>query len=155
MAVAYRILRDMSSAEDAVQQALVIAWRELPTLRDPERYEAWVYRLLVNACYAELRRSRRWTANVRVLSADPPAAEDSMANVVDRDQLDRAFGRLPAEQRAIFVFHHYVGLSLPEIAETLSVPLGTVKSRLHYATLALRAAVEADARTPRLRESSA
>jgi RNA polymerase sigma-70 factor (ECF subfamily) len=147
LAIAYRILRDLGLAEDAVQQTLVIAWRELPALRDVERFDAWLHRLLVNACYAEARRGRRWAANVHVLPADGPAGPDEYVTVVQRDQLDRGFRRLPTDQRAVFVFHHYLGLTLPEVAEHLGVPLGTVKSRLHYATNTLRAALEADLRT--------
>ena len=147
MAIAYRILRDVDRAEDAVQQTLVTAWRELPTLRDDDRFDAWLRRILVHACYAEARRRRRWTNNIRVLPADGPAAPDDIASVLDRDRLDRGFRRLPPQQAAIFVLHHYVGLTLPEIAEELGIPLGTVKSRLHYATQALRSALDADART--------
>ena len=146
LSIAYRILRDLGLAEDAVQQTLVLAWRELPSLRDVERFDAWIHRLLVNACYREARRGRRWATNVRVLPVDGPAAPDDFASVVERDQLERGFRRLPPEQRAVFVFHHYVGLTLPETAEQLGVPLGTVKSRLHYATNTLRAALEADLR---------
>jgi len=146
MAIAYRILRDVDRAEDAVQQALITAWRELPTLRDTDRFDAWLRRILVHACYAEARRRRRWAANVRILPTNDVIGRDDIGSVSDRDELERGFRRLSAEQRAIFVFHHYLGLTLPEIAEELGVPLGTVKSRLHYATAALRAALEADAR---------
>lgn len=144
-AIATRILRDSELAEDALQGALLTAWRQLPTLRDPDRFDAWVRRLLVHACYAEARRQRSWAANVRVLPVDGPAAPDMLVSVADRDALDRAFRRLTIEQRAVFVLHHHVGLQLVEIAETLGVPAGTARSRLHYATRALRAAVEADA----------
>ena len=147
LAIAYRILRDLGLAEDAVQQTLVLAWRELPSLRDVDRFDAWLHRLLVNACYRESRRGRRWAANVRVLPVDGPTGPDEFVAVEQRDQLDRGFRRLPAEQRAIFVFHHYLGLTLPEVADQLGVPLGTVKSRLHYATNTLRAALEADLRS--------
>jgi RNA polymerase sigma-70 factor (ECF subfamily) len=146
-AVAHRILRDIDLAEDAVQQTLISAWRELPGLREVERFDAWIHRLLVHACYAEARRARRWSSNVRALPVDGPASRDTTLDVVLRDALDRGFRRLPPDQRAIFVFRHYLGLSLGEIADTLDIPLGTAKSRLHYATNALRAALEADART--------
>ena len=146
LAIAFRILRDLGQAEDAVQQTLVIAWRELPGLREAERFDGWLYRLLVNACYREARRGRRWAANVRVLSVDEPARSDDYVSVVQRDQLDRGFRRLPPEQRAVFVFHHHLGLSLSEIAEQLGIPLGTVKSRMHYATNSLRASLEGDLR---------
>ncbi|HEX8026726.1 MAG TPA: RNA polymerase sigma factor [Candidatus Limnocylindrales bacterium] len=148
LAIAFRILRDLGLAEDAVQQTLVAAWRELPSLRDVDKFDAWLHRLLVNACYREVRRGRHWASNVRVLPVDGPAAPDAIVSVVARDQLERGFRRLPAEQRAVFVFHHYLGLSLPEVADQLGVPLGTVKSRLHYATNTLRAALEADLRSP-------
>lgn len=147
MAIAYRILRDVDRAEDAVQQALVTAWRELPSLRDTDRFDAWLRRILVNACYAEARRRRAWATNIRVLPTDGPAGPDELGSVLDRDRLERGFRRLSPEQSAIFVLHHYVGLTLPEVADELGVPLGTVKSRLHYATEALRAALDADART--------
>ncbi|HEY8168550.1 MAG TPA: RNA polymerase sigma factor [Candidatus Limnocylindrales bacterium] len=144
-AVAHRILRDTDLAEDALQVALITAWRELPHLREVDRFEAWVHRILVHACYAEARRSRRWTANVRALPVDGPASPDAHLSVADRDELERAFRRLPIDQRAVFVYHHYLGLPLVEIAETLGIPAGTARSRLHYATRALRAAIEADA----------
>jgi len=144
-ALAARILRDNVLAEDALQGALIAVWRQLPTLRDPDRFEAWVRRLLVHACYAEARRQRSWSANVRVLPVDGPAAPDGIVSIDDRDALDRAFRRLSIEQRAVFVLHHHVGLPLVEIAATLGTPAGTARSRLHYATRVLRAAVEADA----------
>jgi len=143
-AIATRILRDTDLAEDALQSALITTWRELPRLRDPDRFEAWARRLLVHACYAEARRRRQWAANVRVLPIDGPAGADDLVSVSDRDLLDRAFRRLTVEQRAVFVLHHHVGLPLVEIAETLGIPAGTARSRLHYATRLLREAVEAD-----------
>lgn len=156
LAIAYRILRDVSRAEDAVQVALVTAWRELPNLRDPDRFEAWLHRLLVNACYAEARRAKRWLVDVKVLDIERgPAGPDATVSVDDRDQLERGFRRLPPEQRAVFVFHHYLGLSIPEVAERLDIPLGTAKSRLRYATTALRAALDADSRGGAAKERSA
>ena len=146
LAVAYRILRDVGRAEDAVQQTLVTAWRQLPELREVDRFDAWIHRILVHACYAEAKRARLWSANVRVLSVDGPATPDTTLSVATRDALDRGFRRIPPEQCAVFVLHHYLGWPLHEIGETLGVPLGTVKSRLHYATSSLRAALEADAR---------
>jgi RNA polymerase sigma-70 factor, ECF subfamily len=143
-AIAYRILRDVERAQDAVQQALLLAWRELPRLRDPERFEVWLHRLLVNACYEEARRYRRWSSQVRELPVDGPGVPDTTVSVADRDTLDRAFLRLSPEHRAVFVLHHHVGLPLAEIAEVTGVPLGTVKSRLHHATRNLRAAIFAD-----------
>ena len=144
-AIAIRILRDGHLAEDALQGALINAWRQLPTLRDPARFEAWVRRLLVHACYAEARRRRSWAANVRVLPIDGPASPDETISIDDRDTLDRAFRRLSIEQRAVFVMHHHTGLSLVEIADAIGIPPGTARSRLHYATRTLRSAIEADA----------
>ena len=143
-AIATRILRDSHLAEDALQSSLITAWRELPRLRDPDRFEAWVRRLLVHACYAEARRRKAWAGNVRILPVDGPADGDELLSVADRDALDRAFRRLTVEQRAVFVLHHHVGLPLVEIADTLGIPAGTARSRLHYATRLLRAAIEAD-----------
>jgi RNA polymerase sigma-70 factor, ECF subfamily len=143
-AIATRILRDADLAEDALQGALIAAWKSLPTLRDPARFEAWLRRLLVHACYAEARRRRSWATNIRVLPVDGPVGPDGLLSIVERDALDRAFGRLSIDQRAVFVLHHHVGLPLTEIADTLGVPAGTARSRLHYATRALRAAIEAD-----------
>jgi RNA polymerase sigma-70 factor (ECF subfamily) len=156
-AVAYRILRDAGRAEDAVQQTLVTAWRQLPGLREVDRFDAWIHRILVHACYAEARQARRWSANVRVLSIDGSAARDTAIDVATRDALERGFRRLPPEQSAVFVLHHYLGWSLGEISATLKIPLGTVKSRMHYATGTLRAALEADSRmaTPIPRERMA
>jgi RNA polymerase sigma-70 factor (ECF subfamily) len=147
LAIAFRILRDVGLAEDAVQQTLVLAWRELPTLRDVDRFDAWLRRLLVHACYREARRGRHWANNVRSLPATEPAGNDEFNAIAERDQLERGFRRLSPEQRAIFVLHHYLGMTLIEVAAELGIPLGTVKSRLHYATNSLRAALEADLRT--------
>jgi RNA polymerase sigma-70 factor (ECF subfamily) len=143
-AIAYRILRDAERAQDAVQQALLIAWRELPRLRDADRFGPWLHRLLVNACYEELRRHRRWSARLRALPVDGPSTPDSTLSIDDRDVLDRAFVRLTPQHRAVVVLHLYAGLTLAEVADVVGVPLGTVKSRLHYATKTLRAAIVAD-----------
>jgi RNA polymerase sigma-70 factor, ECF subfamily len=146
--IAHRILRDASLAEDAVQVALVQVWRELPNLRDLDRFEAWLHRILVNACYAEARRGRHFATGVVLLETDHPAAADELLTIHDRDQLDRGFRRLPPDQRAVLVFRYALGLTVPEVAEHLGIPLGTAKSRLSHATAAIRAALEADARSP-------
>jgi len=150
-AMAHRILRDIELAEDATQQALLTIWRDLPQLRDPARFDAWSYRLLVRACYAEGRRIRVWTPNLRLLPVDEPAEGEGLSAVVDRDQLERGFRRLSIEHRTVVVLHHYVDLPLDQVAEVLGVPIGTVRSRLFHAMRGLRAALEADAR-PALRE---
>jgi RNA polymerase sigma-70 factor (ECF subfamily) len=144
--IARRMLRDVDLAEDAVQQALVIAWRELPRLRDPDRFDAWLQRTLVHACYAEGRRKRAWMSAIRVLPVDGPAGPDDLASMIDRDEVERGFRRLSPEQRAILVLHHYLGLGANEIGEVLGIPPGTARSRLHYAHRAMRALLEADAR---------
>jgi RNA polymerase sigma-70 factor (ECF subfamily) len=143
-AIAYRILRDAERAQDAVQQAFLLAWRELPRLRDVERFDVWLHRLLVNACYEEHRRRRRWALRVRTLPAEGPGDPDPTLAVDDRDALERAFRRLSPEHRAVFVLHHHAGMPLASIADVVGVPVGTVKSRLHHATRNLRAALIAD-----------
>ena len=153
LSVARRILRDIELAEDATQQALLSIWQDLPQLRDPARFEAWSYRLLVRACYAEGRSQRRWTPNLRILPADEPMAADGYSSVVDRDQLESGFLRLSLEHRAVVVLHHYLDLPLDRVAEMLGVPVGTAYSRLHYAMRGLRAALDADAR-PTAREAA-
>lgn len=142
-AVAFRILRDTGLAEDALQNALVLAWRRLPRLREPERFEAWIHRILVHACYDESQRTRAWRGSVTALPMELPGGPDETSAVADRDELDRAFRKLPVEQRAVFVLHHYLGLPLVEVAELLGIPAGTARSRLHYAIAGLRTALAA------------
>jgi RNA polymerase sigma-70 factor, ECF subfamily len=148
LAVSNRILTDIDLAQDATQQALFGIWQDLPQLRDPARFEAWSYRLLIHACYAEGRKSRHWTPNVRLLSVDEPMVVDGMDAVADRDQLERAFRRLSLNHRTVVVLHHYLDLPLERVAEIVGAPLGTVGSRLHYATRQLRSALIADAQPP-------
>lgn len=155
LAIAYRILRDLPAAEDAVQLTLVTAWRTLPGLRDPDRFGAWLDRILVRTCMAEARRSgRRMT--VRIAHA-PDIADHSNAlhRVAARDEMERGFRRLTPEQRAVVVLRYYADLRQEEIAEVLDIPAGTVKSRLHHATSALRTALEADARAATIEERPA
>ncbi len=144
--VARRILRDTSLAQDATQRACLDAWRNLPRLRDPDRFEAWIYRLLVNACYAEGRRERRHRGTLRLLPRDEPMAPDPASHIAIRAQLDQAFGTLSVEHRTVVVLVHYLGMTAPEAAVATGTPVGTVRSRLHYALKQLRAAIEADAR---------
>ena len=145
-AVAMRLLRDSHLAEDAVQQATVNVWRDLPRLRDPGRYDAWSYKLLVRACYAEYRRAPRWMPAIEEGTPTEPRAGDDYGAVIDRDQLERGFRRLSMDHRAVIVLHHYLDLPLDEVGEVLSIPTGTVKSRLHRALAEMRAALEADSR---------
>jgi len=146
--VAYGILRDTNRAEDAVQQALLNAWRQIPRLRDDSRLEAWLLRMVVNASYTELRHTRRWQSGLHLVTdpeSGPPTA-DAQASVAQRDELERAFRHLSGEHRAVLVMHHYLGLSVSEIGEAMGLSPGTVRSRLHYARQHMRAALEADAR---------
>jgi RNA polymerase sigma-70 factor (ECF subfamily) len=144
-AVAHRILRDFDAAGDALQVTLLRIWRDLPALRDPDRFEAWAYRVLLRACHDQLRRQNRQPSALHLLAADATTADPALA-IVNREQLDRAFRTLTIEHRAAIVLQYYRDLSLPQIAEVLQVPIGTVRSRLHYAKRALRSAIEADAR---------
>lgn len=145
-AAAWLILRDVEQAKDAVQNALVRAWRDLPTLRDPERFDQWLRKLLVRACIDEARRLRRHKVDVELTNIDLTVAAGLESAVADRDQIERGFIRLPAEMRAVLVLHHYLDLPLPDVAATLQIPVGTAKSRLHRGLGLLRAALEADAR---------
>jgi len=143
-ALAYRILRDPHRAQDAAQRAMLGAWRDLPTLRDPARFDAWLHRLVVNACYVELRSERRWVARVRLTPANSPPEPDIAWAIAARDELDVAFRRLTSDQRAVVVLHHYLGYPLTDIATMLGVSEGTARSRLHRAVQRLRAALDQD-----------
>jgi RNA polymerase sigma-70 factor, ECF subfamily len=147
-AIARLILRDTERAEDATQEALVAAPRQLGALRDPDRFDAWVHRLLVRARYREAakdRHQRRIVAEMRPVTI---GALDPGIALADRDQLERGFSRLKPDQRALVVLHYYLGLPMGETAEILGLPVGIVKSRLFRATQQLRATLEADARLP-------
>jgi RNA polymerase sigma-70 factor (ECF subfamily) len=146
LGVAHRILRDIPLAEDATQQALLHVWRDLGDLRDPAKFEAWAYRLLVRACYTEARKRRRWHPDLLPVSKDEPTAPEGMTTVLERDQLERGLQRLSVDHRAVLVLYYYADLPLDEVAVALGVPVGTVKSRLHRAHQALRGALEADDR---------
>jgi RNA polymerase sigma-70 factor, ECF subfamily len=152
LGVARRILRDPTLAEDVLQNALLTIWRKLPHLRDADRFEGWAFRILVHACYADAPRNRRWASTIRVLHTDVASDADDIQMISDRDELEQAFRRLPLDQRAVFVLHHHVGLPLVAVAEILGIPDGTARSRLHYATRALRVAFEAARATQELRE---
>lgn len=149
------ILRDDDRAADAVQDALLSAWLHIRAVRDVDRFEAWLRRLLVHACYDEARRAgRRRVMELRVTPLDAPTTEDAQGSTATHDQLERGFRHLTTDQRAVLVTHHYLGLSDHEAAIVLDVPLGTVKSRLNRANTAMRAALEADSRTPAIPKES-
>ena len=141
------MIRDADRATDAVQNALIRAWRDLPALRDPDRFDAWLRRLLMNACIDEIRRVRKHHMDVDITDLSTlPSIADATSAFADRDQLERGFRRLGPEERAVLVLHHYLDLPLPEVATTLGIPLGTAKSRLYRGLREMRAALDADAR---------
>lgn len=140
-AVAHRMLRDGQAAEDAVQEALIKAWRDLRSLRERDRFDAWVHRLLVRACYDQSRQRRRFSVEVGEILVERADPSDDYARANNRDEIERAFLRLSMDHRSVLVLTHYLGLSAPEVARILGIPTGTVYSRLHYATRTMRAAL--------------
>jgi RNA polymerase sigma factor (sigma-70 family) len=145
-AAAWLILRDAEQAKDAVQNALVRAWRDLPTLRNPDRFDAWLRKLVVRACIDEARRLRRHRVDVELTPLMTPSIDGLESRIADRDQIERGFIRLEPDMRAVIVLHHYLDLTLPDVAAVLGIPIGTAKSRLHRALGLMRAALDADAR---------
>jgi RNA polymerase sigma-70 factor (ECF subfamily) len=143
-AAARLILRDRELARDAVQNALLRAWRDLPGLRDPERFDAWLHRLLVNACLDEARRRRRRPVEMDLEPFDGPAGDDDARRLADRDLVEAALARLDPEHRALVVLHYYLGYPLPEAASSLGITLPAAKSRLHRAVLGLRRTLAPD-----------
>jgi len=140
--IASRVLRDVDAADDAVQQTLVAMWRDLDSLRDPARFDAWTYRMVVRYCGAEARRHRRMGVTIVDLSEDAAEARDAFGEVALRDELGRAFDTLSHDHRVVIVLHHLIGLPLGDIAEILGIPYGTVGSRLHHAIRTMRRALE-------------
>ena len=139
--VAHGILRDPHLAEDATQQAFLDMWRDIRRLRDPARFEAWSYRVLVRVCHAEVKRRPDWVPDTQLLPAEVPLAADQLGAVAHRDQLERGFRHLSVDHRTVIVLHHLLDMTLETVAETLDIPLGTAHSRLNRAMLALRAAM--------------
>jgi RNA polymerase sigma-70 factor (ECF subfamily) len=135
------ILRDAELAHDAVQESLIRAWRDLPGLRDPDRFDAWLHRLTVNACLDLARRRRRRVVEIEIEPLDMQADSDFASGVADRELLDRALRRLDPKHRAVVVLHYYLGMPLSDVAVAMGIPLGTAQSRLHYALVAMRASV--------------
>ena len=143
-AAARLILRDPDLARDAVQEGFLRAWRDLPGLRDPERFDAWLHRLIIHACIDVTRRRRRRPMEVELTPIDGPATGDIAAVIADRELLDQALRRLEPGWRAVVVLHYFLGMPLPDVAETLRIPLGTAKSRLHRSIAAMRATIATD-----------
>ncbi len=144
-AVARLMLRDAELARDAVQETLIRAWRDLPGLRDPERFDAWLHRLAIHACLDLARRRRRRPIEVELTPAHAPRDRDPSAALADRDLVDSALRRLDPGHRAVVALHYLLGMPLPAVASALGIPLGTAKSRLHHALAAMRVVVAADA----------
>lgn len=144
---AWLILRSDADAADAVQESLLAAWLHIAVVRDPDRFDAWLNRLLVHACYRLGKRTTRHeVSEIPMAVPDTRGSRDIQESLATRDQLERAFRRLTPEQRAVLVVHHFLGLPDAEAARVLEIAVGTFKSRLHRATVAMRAAVEADDR---------
>jgi RNA polymerase sigma-70 factor, ECF subfamily len=139
------ILRDHELARDAVQDGFLQAWRNLPTLRDPDRFEAWLRRLIVRSCIDTIRHRGRRPIEVELSPSDGPPTADIASLIADRDLLDMALRRLDPEWRAVVVLHYYLGVPLPEAAGTLGIPIGTAKSRLHRSLAAMRLTIDTDA----------
>jgi RNA polymerase sigma factor (sigma-70 family) len=146
--VAHGILRDPHLAEDATQQAFLDMWKGFPRLRDPAKFEAWSYRLLVRICYAEAKRRPDWIPDTEMSRTDAPLAADELRGVADRDQLERGFRQLSVDHRTVIVLHHLMDMTLETVAETLDIPLGTAHSRLGRAMQALRAAMTQPSPSP-------
>ena len=146
LGVAHRILRDPALAEDAVQQALLNAWQDLPDLRDPARFDGWAYRLLIRACYMEARKRKRWQPTTIIRSIVEPTAPDLIGGIIERERLERGFERLSVEHRAVLVLAYYLDLPSDQVAAALGIPVGTVYSRVHRAQQALRGALDAGGR---------
>jgi RNA polymerase sigma-70 factor (ECF subfamily) len=149
------ILRDPTRAEDAAQDALIRAWRALPMLRDPDRFDPWLMRMLIRACQDHWRKARNDLLNDELLLEHGAQVADSAAELADRDEIDRGMRRLSAEQRIPIVLRYYGGLSDREVAEATGLPIGTVKSRIMRGLEAMRAALAADARGSRVEERTA
>lgn len=148
-AAARLIMRDPERAKDAVQEAYARAWRDLPGLRDPERFAAWLRRLVVHACYDELRRDRRRRLEVEIGDMERGSGEDLERSAVERDQVDRAMRRLDPDERVVVTLFYYLDLSIAEVAATLGIPEGTAKSRLFRARRSLRYVLGFDEPSPR------
>ena len=142
------ILRDPELARDAVQEGLIRAWRDLPMLRDPDRFEAWLHRLTVNACIDQTRRRRRRPIEVELTPIHAPAVADTSGALADRDIVDGVLRRLDERERAIVVMHYFLGMPLTDVAAALAIPVGTVKSRLHRALGEMRVAIVTEATMP-------
>lgn len=139
--LAFGILRDHQAAEDATQQAYLDIWRSIRRLREPAKFEGWSYRVLVHACYAEAKRRPKWIPETEIPTVGDPRAADDFTAVLDRDELERGFRHLTVDHRVVIVMHYLLDMTLPQVAEVLDIPLGTVSSRLDRAMRSMRAAL--------------
>ena len=147
-AAAWLILRDSELARDAVQDSMVRAWRDLPGLRDPDRFTPWLHRLTVNACLDVARRRQRRSIEVELTPIAMPSVGDATAEIADRELIDDALRTLEPEFRAVVVLHYFLGMPLQDVAVSMRIPLGTVKSRLHRALRTMRVTLESADETP-------
>lgn len=154
-AAARLILRDPELARDAVQEALIRAWRDLPGLRDPDRFDAWLHRLLANACLDLVRRRKRRVIEVELTPIHAPRTDDVSGALADRQMLDQALAALAPSHRAVVALHYLLGMPLSEVAASLRIPIGTAKSRLHYALAAMRSTVTAEPESESVRATVA
>jgi len=146
--IARLVLRDRELARDAVQEALIQAWRDLPGLRDPNRFDAWLHRLTMRTCLDLVRRRKRRAIEVELDVLDMSGSADPSPAIADRELLDEALGRLDPDHRAVVVLHYLLGLPVPEVALVLGIPTGTAKSRLHYSLATMRSVVLGQAPVP-------
>jgi RNA polymerase sigma-70 factor, ECF subfamily len=147
-AAARLILRDPELARDAVQDGFIRAWRNMPALRDPDRFDAWLRRLVVNSCLDITRRRRRRPMEIVLSPLDAAYGRDMAVAIADRDLLDGALRHLDPEWRAIVVLHYFLGMPLPDVAASLGIPLGTAKSRLHRSLAVMRTAIATEEAQP-------
>ena len=147
-AAARLILRDSELARDAVQDSMVRAWRDLPGLRDPDRFTPWLHRLTVNACLDVARRRQRRSIEVELTPIAMPSVADTTAEFADRELIDDALRQLEPEFRAVVVLHYFLGMPLQDVAVSMRIPVGTVKSRLHRALRTMRVTLESADETP-------
>jgi RNA polymerase sigma factor (sigma-70 family) len=143
--VANLILRDRERAEDALQDALLLAWRDLRALRDPDAWDAWLRRLTVNACYKAAKKARKQSLVELHVPLDTGAARtpDSATAIAEREWVLSKLGRLDIDRRTVLVLHYYLDLPLTEVAEILDIPYGTAASRLHRGLEAMRTSMRA------------
>jgi RNA polymerase sigma-70 factor (ECF subfamily) len=155
--LAHGILRDPHLAEDATQQAFLDMWRDIRRLRDPAKFEAWSYRVLVRVCHREVKRRPDWLPDTELSPAQVPLAADDYGAVAHRDQLERGFEHLSVDHRTVIALHHLLDMTMECVADTLDIPLGTAHSRLARAMKALRAAMDqpVTSTTPATRQEGA